>query len=47
MTLTTHNPPNRMRETATFAAAGVGMCVGFVGQSLYTRWSKTGVGTTQ
>jgi hypothetical protein len=49
MTFTTHNPPNRLRETAIFAAAGAGMCVAFVdvGQSLYMRWSKTGVGTTQ
>jgi hypothetical protein len=46
MTFTTHNPPNRMRDTAIFAAAGAGMCVG-VGQSLYTRRSKTGVGSTQ
>jgi hypothetical protein len=49
MTFTTHNPPNRMRDTAIFAAAGAGMCVGVVGvgQSLYTRRSKTGVGSTQ
>ena len=49
MTFTTHNPPIRLRDTAIFAAADVGMCVAFVdvGQSLYMRWSKTGVGTTQ
>ena len=51
MTFTTHNLPNRMRDTAIFAAAGAGagMCVCFVGvgQSLYTRWSRTGVCNTQ
>jgi hypothetical protein len=49
MTFTSHNPPNRMLETAIFAAAGAGMCIGFVGvgQSRYTRRAKAGVGTTQ
>jgi len=48
MTFATHITPNPARATA-FWAAGVGAMLAFegVGPSLYTRWSKTGVGTTQ
>ena len=48
MTFATHITPNPTRARA-FWATGVGAVLAFegVGRSLYMRWSKTGVGTTQ
>jgi hypothetical protein len=49
MTFATHITPNLTHAPAIIAAAGVGAWDAFagVGQSLYTRWSQAGVGTTQ